>query len=113
MPLAISVSRITELLEGRDDLSALHIVSHGDSGRIQLGSSQLDAAALDAHASEIAGWSDALTLDADMLFYGCDLAADEHGKSFVESIASWTNACTRSGRTTRRTVASWPSGKSR
>ena len=57
------VAQISEILADHENLDALHIVSHGSSGAVQLGSTWLDADNLDANASDIAGWSDALDLD--------------------------------------------------
>jgi uncharacterized protein DUF4347 len=73
------LEQIDEALAGREDIAALHIVSHGDHGRLQLGVSVLDAAALEARGAELEGWRGALTSDADILLYGCDVGAGEGG----------------------------------
>ncbi|QEG24328.1 SdrD B-like domain-containing protein [Mariniblastus fucicola] len=87
------VSQISEILSKSEiDFAAVHLVSHGDDGLIQLGSSTLDSAALSARAEEIAQWADALTEDADLLIYGCNLASSDAGESFVEKMASLTGA---------------------
>ncbi len=38
------------------------------------------------------GWQEALSDDADLLFYGCDLAAHGDGEHFLESLAALTGA---------------------
>jgi Tol biopolymer transport system component len=86
------VAQIDEILADHENLDALHIVSHGREGGVRLGSTWLDADNLDVHASTIAGWSDALTLEADLLFYGCDLAGSDAGEAFVASLAKLTGA---------------------
>ncbi|MGI9538596.1 MAG: DUF4347 domain-containing protein, partial [Miltoncostaeaceae bacterium] len=86
------ITQITELLAGRDDLDAVHIVSHGSEGAVQLGSGWLDADALEAQAGALATWGDALALDGDLLFYGCDLAASASGQALVDSLADLTGA---------------------
>jgi hypothetical protein len=86
------IAQIGEILAGYDNLDAVHIVSHGTDAGVQLGNAWLAADNLDAHASAVAGWSDALTLDADLLFYGCDLAESAEGKALVESLADLTGA---------------------
>jgi hypothetical protein len=68
------IQQISEILEGREDLDAIHIVSHGTEGAVQLGSTWLTRESIDSHQSAIAGWGDALSQKADLLFYGCDLA---------------------------------------
>ena len=82
------IEQISEILTQYDNLDAFHIVSHGSNGSVQLGNTSLTGDNLDTHASELTSWSDALRLDADLLFYGCDLAGDASGKAFVESIAT-------------------------
>ena len=62
------------LAESDSQYDAIHIISHGSEGEVQLGNSSLTADNLAEYADELAGWADALTGDADLLFYGCDLA---------------------------------------
>ena len=54
--------------------SALHIISHGSSGSIQIGSSHLGDDNITEYAGELQQWKDALTPDADILLYGCKVA---------------------------------------
>ncbi|MFV1965127.1 MAG: DUF4347 domain-containing protein [Pirellulaceae bacterium] len=86
------IDQISELLAQYDDLDALHIVSHGTSGSVKLGSEWLDVNNVNNHAGQIAQWADALTSDADLLFYGCDLAASHEGQMLVESLSALTGA---------------------
>ena len=81
------VEQITEALQQTGSLDAIHIVSHGQNGAVQLGNSWLNAQNLNAYASQITNWQDALNSDADLLFYGCDLAADETGRTFTDACA--------------------------
>jgi hypothetical protein len=84
--------QITETLAEYDQLDAIHIVSHGSEGIVSLGNAHLDAAHLPAYTWEITGWSDALSQDADILFYGCDLAATDEGELLLEALAELTGA---------------------
>jgi hypothetical protein len=86
------IQQVTDALAGRQELEALHILSHGTAGAVQLGSTWLDAQTLPAHRSAVAGWQSALAEDADLLLYGCDLAADENGAKFISSLAALTGA---------------------
>ena len=86
------LEQIDEALAGREDITALHIVSHGDDGRLQLGDGVLDAAALDARAADLAGWRGALTSDADILLYGCDIGAGAGGLALVQTLSGLTGA---------------------
>ena len=84
------IDQITEILDGRTGIDSLHIVSHGDVGEVTLGSTKLTQDTLAGYAGQIASWQDGFSADADILFYGCDLAGDESGRGFVESIAALT-----------------------
>ncbi|GAB5513224.1 MAG: DUF4347 domain-containing protein [Rhodopirellula baltica] len=86
------VTQITEILESRTNVRALQIISHSEDASVRLGNLWLGAENLDAYAGEIASWQHALTSDADILFYGCDLATDANGRTLVDSIAALTGA---------------------
>ena len=80
------------LAESDSKYDAIHIISHGSEGEVNLGNSSLTAVNLNQYADELAGWADALGEDADLLFYGCDLAANEAGEDFVQTISAITGA---------------------
>lgn len=86
------ISQITDALAFRTRLDAIHIVSHGDDAAVRLGSTWLRSGNLNAFAAELAHWSHSLSADADILFYGCDLAGSDQGQELVHSIASLTGA---------------------
>jgi len=86
------IEQISEALSRFDDLDAVHFVSHGSAGSVKLGSTWLSADNLDGYAGQITLWQDALTSDADLLFYGCDLAAAEDGQTLIDSLAALTGA---------------------
>ena len=87
------LEQITQALAARSgSVSALHIVSHGASGSLALGATTLDAASLEGHQAQLRAWADALTADADILFYGCNVAADEAGIGFIEELSRLSGA---------------------
>ncbi|MBT8484859.1 MAG: DUF4347 domain-containing protein [Phycisphaerae bacterium] len=86
------VEQITEVLGRSRGLDAVHIISHGQNAGVQLGNGWLDSESLAGYADQIAGWSDGLNADADLLIYGCDLASATSGTSFVEAMATLTGA---------------------
>lgn len=63
------LSLISATLAGRSDITAVHVLAHGSDGALQLGSAMLDAGSLLQRAGEIAGWSSALSAEADLLLY--------------------------------------------
>ena len=79
-------------LAARHGIGAVHVLAHGSDGRLQLGSMVLDEPTLLRRADELAAWSHALTGDADLLLYGCDLAASATGQRLVQDLAALTGA---------------------
>ncbi len=86
------VEQITQLLAGMRDVASIQMISHGRSGGVQLGASWLDLQTLPSYVSQLKTWSAALTADADILLYGCDVGQDAVGATFVQSLADITGA---------------------
>ncbi len=86
------VQQITEFLEGHDGVAAIHVVSHGSAQGLALGNSLLNASTLDSYADQLAAWREAFSSDADILLYGCNVAADEQGVTFIQELAALTGA---------------------
>ena len=87
------LTQMAELLAGRNAVDAVHIVSHGSSGALLLGSGTLDAASLaGAHSAPLATIAAALSADADLMLYGCDVASGEQGQAFISQLAAATGA---------------------
>jgi len=86
------IRQISDTLASRTDVSAIHLISHGSDGRFQLGDSAMDFDSLLANATRIKGWGDALSAQADILVYGCDVAQTEDGRSLLDALARLTGA---------------------
>lgn len=86
------VDKISNTLERYHSVSAVHIISHGSDGEVQLGSVTLNDALISDRGAELLEWSDQLSDNADILFYGCNLAATASGVALVEDIATLTGA---------------------
>ncbi|MCP4341094.1 MAG: DUF4347 domain-containing protein, partial [Desulfobulbaceae bacterium] len=86
------IAQVSETLGVYDNLDAVHFVSHGTNQAVKLGGSWLQLETLDDYATEIESWSDALDIEADLLFYACDLAVTEEGQELIESISVLTGA---------------------
>ncbi len=70
------IEQISEILGDRSSIQSLHIISHGSAGSVQLGSTRLSANNLQAYASALQQWGASFTENADILLYGCNVAAD-------------------------------------
>ena len=86
------VDQIGQTLADRSGLAAIHILSHGEEGAIRLGSDWLTADTLAGQSGAIAGWGSALTAEADLLLYGCDVAGSAAGRELVDALAALTGA---------------------
>ena len=83
---------ISQTLSQYSELASVTIISHGEHGKISLGSSQIDRNLLLDEQSSVRLWADALAEDADILLLGCDVAGNPEGKLFVDSLAMLTGA---------------------
>ena len=86
------IEQISDALSSGAKYGAVHIVSHGSEASLQLGSLELNQDNIGAHTAELSGWASGLTLDADILLYGCDVAGNDAGEFFVEQLSSITGA---------------------
>jgi Domain of unknown function (DUF4347)/Beta-propeller repeat len=87
-----AVAQITQTLLGRSGIASLQIISHGRSGGLQLGESWLDVQSLPGYVGQLKSWGKALSADADILLYGCNVAQDATGQAFVHLLAQATGA---------------------
>ncbi|SDE74507.1 DUF4347 domain-containing protein [Rhodospira trueperi] len=85
---------IIDALAGRTDIDALHILSHGGVGVIDLGGRMLSAETLDSEAASdlLAVISGSLSADGDLLLYGCRIGAEDAGQDFLTQLAIRTGA---------------------
>ena len=86
------IPQITECLSGHTDLSAIHIISHGVPGQIAIGTGALNLVSLDTYSDTLGIWGEALTLEGDILFYGCAVAQTDAGLRLVHQIAQLTSS---------------------
>ncbi|XPM55128.2 MAG: DUF4347 domain-containing protein [Leptolyngbya sp. IPPAS B-1204] len=85
-----AIAQITQVLANRSNISAVHLVSHGSDGTLQLGGQTISD--LSEYKAELKQWSSSLSSDADILLYGCNVAAGEAGVAFANSLAQLTGA---------------------
>lgn len=82
------VEFISEFLAGTEQqYSAIHLVTHGDVGVIQLGSAAMTEATLSDYGTQFDVWRSSLNEDADLLLYGCSIAEGSQGLRFVSRLA--------------------------
>jgi hypothetical protein len=86
------IEQVTDLLAHRTDLAAVHVITHGSDGQINLGNSLLNSAALEQNADAVASWGSALNDTGDLLFYGCRIAGGTDGQNLLNAIGGLTGA---------------------
>jgi VCBS repeat-containing protein len=87
------IAQIANTLEGRQGLTAIHIVSHGEAGELLLDDSVFNQDSMDGrHADALQSISSALSAEADVLIYGCNFGEGETGLSAMQAFADATGA---------------------
>ncbi len=87
------VEQIAAALQGRQGLDAIHILSHGSEGRLNLGNAVLDAASMQGeHLDELTAIGSALSAGGDILIYGCDFTGGEAGLQAAVILGGITGA---------------------
>jgi hypothetical protein len=87
------LAQIAQWAASQSGLDAIHILSHGSQGMVNLGSTALTEASLASATTqaELAQLGQALTSDGDLLLYGCDVAAGG-GTTLLAGLAKATGA---------------------
>ncbi|MBG0841929.1 Ig-like domain-containing protein [Pseudomonas toyotomiensis] len=86
------LQQIADYLSGRSGIDAIHIISHGDVGKVQLGNSWLDSNDLANRSATLSAIGQALDSEGDILLYGCLIGADGAGRNFADGLANATGA---------------------
>ncbi|WP_260114711.1 DUF4347 domain-containing protein [Phaeobacter inhibens] len=86
------LAQIADALRDMSGLSALHVVSHGDEGRLFIGNEVVTKSVITANPEVMEVLGKALFPNGDILLYGCKVAATAQGEAFVTALAEATSA---------------------
>ncbi len=86
------LAQIGQVLEATGDVASVQIISHATDGALRLGTTVIEGDGFDALKPEFEAWAGHLAEDAQILFYGCDLAETETGQALLHDIAAATGA---------------------
>jgi hypothetical protein len=86
------IAQITSALLRYNGIDGMHIVSHGGTGQVQLGSTWLSINNLDIYRNAISAWQYSMSEQADILFYGCNLAGSEDGQRLLQEMSILTDS---------------------
>ncbi len=84
------VAQITSALQASPSINRLHIVAHGSPGTLYLGQGELSLSNLSEHREALASWFSAS--EAELLLYGCNVAAGDAGEEFIAKLQEITQA---------------------
>ena len=87
-----SLAEISDVLSGYNNLDAVHLISHGDTGSLSLGGETITESTLQSQSQILAAIGQSLNEDGDILLYGCNVGGDEAGQSFIDLFAELTSA---------------------
>ncbi len=86
------ISQISKALSQYDNLDAVHLISHGSDGSVDIGNNQLNFESLIQNQKAISAWGHAFAANVDFLIYGCDVAGTAEGRAFVDALGRLTGA---------------------
>lgn len=89
-PTGDGLEQISDILSNYRNLKSIHLLAHGSSAQLKLGSSWVNSATLNHRAKQIQQWQAALSPTADIFLYGCNVASTAEGKAFVSDLATLT-----------------------
>ncbi|TKB66073.1 MAG: DUF4347 domain-containing protein [Nitrospira sp.] len=87
------IEQMANALSQRNGIDAIHLISHGGAGELQLGTGVLNADSMSTqYADDLAVIHQSLSEQADILVYGCEFAQGEAGQAAVDMLANLTGA---------------------
>ncbi|MCK4494281.1 MAG: DUF4347 domain-containing protein [Methylococcales bacterium] len=81
------VFQMAKILEGRQNLDSIQVISHGNSGTLSLGSTLLSEDNLARHKDTLEKIGASLSESGDILLYGCNVAQGDKGLAFCKSFS--------------------------
>jgi len=89
-PSSDGVQQIADFLAANNitDVSSISIVSHGETGELELGSSLVTDGSLASHAAALAQIGAALASGGSIQLFGCDVAQGATGQQFIDDFSA-------------------------
>ncbi|MFG0721243.1 Ig-like domain-containing protein [Pseudomonas sp. GLN_6] len=86
------LQQIADYLKDRSDVDAIHLLSHGSEGAVELGNTWLNSQNIGQHSQTLNAIGAALASDGDILLYGCDTGEGTQGATLLGELARLTQA---------------------
>ncbi|MDD2176218.1 DUF4347 domain-containing protein [Acidovorax sp. D2M1] len=89
-PSLPGLPQLADALRGHRNLAAIHVVSHASAGVLLLGNSRITPENAHEELAALSTLREAVRPGADLLFYGCDLAASSEGSALLDILQQQT-----------------------
>jgi VCBS repeat-containing protein len=89
--LSGGLEQIAKVVANRSGLEAIHVFSHGASGKLFLGNTAYTSDNISNYQNLLRSIGRSLSTDGDILLYGCNIG-DSSGLAFVNQFGSFTSA---------------------
>ncbi len=83
---------MASFLGDKQDITGIHVISHGSEGAINLGSININNQNIEQFSEQLNSVSQALTDQGDILVYACNVAAGEIGRVFIQKLSQMTQS---------------------
>ncbi|MEG3910831.1 DUF4347 domain-containing protein, partial [Microcoleus sp. w2-18aC6] len=87
-----AIEQISTLLAQHTGIETLHIISHGSAGNLYLGTTELNSSNIEHYSQQLQQWRNALSANASIILYGCNVAAGKSGHQFLTQLNQLTGA---------------------
>ena len=84
------LEQINDALKNDKNITAIHIISHGASDEITLGSDKLNNQTIGQYQQQLEQLGEKLTTDGDILLYGCNVTSQD--TTLIARLADYTHA---------------------
>lgn len=91
-PSKDGLQQMADYLKGREGLDAIHLLSHGADGTVQMGNVWLASNNLAEHREALVSIGAVLKADGDLMLYGCNVGEGAKGQAFLDQLAAITGA---------------------
>ncbi|MCX5968953.1 MAG: DUF4347 domain-containing protein, partial [Cyanobacteria bacterium] len=86
------IGQVGAALQAHPGAAVVRVISHGEPGSLLLAGQRITRDTLQLRLDDIAAWRQHLAPGAEILLYGCSVAATPEGRGFVDALAALTGA---------------------
>lgn len=86
------IQQIAGYTDTKSDISAIHIISHGNSGELDIGTNKLNNSNIANYQDLLKSIGNSMAPNGDILLYGCNLAENHEGVELLKAFSDFTGA---------------------